>query len=236
MDGSGTYAGNSPYVISMAHLQIPVLPSIVNAALITTVISSGNAYAFNASRSLHALALDGCAPRFLQRLNKKCEAPFQSILYLNWLANAAVSHTWLSLWLCFSAALLILPWIRVQLKSSPGFSSQYFVLVQCFSPALTRILLVSALPRLCCMYGFCRYCFWLADCSSNWTVMSFTWIRFNKALSAQDIDRTSFLPSVSRFQPYAGYWGFFWAFVFLWYVLLKPASIPRNAGCWEISF
>lgn len=74
-DGSGTYSGNSPYVISMSNLQIPVLPSIVNAALITTIISAGNAYTFNASRSLHALALDGCAPMFLLRLNKKCEKP-----------------------------------------------------------------------------------------------------------------------------------------------------------------
>jgi amino acid transporter len=55
----------------MERLQIPVLPSIVNAALITTIVSAGNAYTFNASRSLHALALDGRAPAFLRKLNKK---------------------------------------------------------------------------------------------------------------------------------------------------------------------
>ena len=55
----------------MQRLQIPVLPSIVNAALLTSVISAGNAYTFNASRSLHALALEGQAPMFLRRLNKK---------------------------------------------------------------------------------------------------------------------------------------------------------------------
>jgi len=55
----------------MTRLQIPVLPSIVNAALITTIISAGNAYCFNASRSLHALALDHKAPGILRRTNKR---------------------------------------------------------------------------------------------------------------------------------------------------------------------
>lgn len=58
-------------VISMHRLQIPVLPSIVTAGLLTLIVSGGNAYTFNASRSLHALALDGQAPKFLRRLNKK---------------------------------------------------------------------------------------------------------------------------------------------------------------------
>lgn len=55
----------------MNRLQIPVLPSIVTAALLTCIVSGGNAYTFNASRSLHALALDGKAPAVLRRLNKK---------------------------------------------------------------------------------------------------------------------------------------------------------------------
>ena len=58
-------------VIAMQRMRIPVLPSIVNAALITTIVSGGNAFAFNASRSLHALALEGQAPAFLRRTNSK---------------------------------------------------------------------------------------------------------------------------------------------------------------------
>lgn len=57
--------------------------------------------------------------------------------------------------------------------------------------------------------------------------MSFTWIRFNAALKAQGIDRKAFLPSVSKFQPYAGYWAFFWAFIFLWYVPFLSKSIEH---------
>lgn len=58
-------------VIAMTRLKIPVLPSIVTAALLTTIVSAGNAYMFNASRSLHALALDGQAPAIFRRHNKQ---------------------------------------------------------------------------------------------------------------------------------------------------------------------
>ncbi|RTE80911.1 hypothetical protein BHE90_004622 [Fusarium euwallaceae] len=70
-NGANTFSGSSPYVIAMSRLNIPVLPSIVTAALLTTIISAGNAYTFNASRSLHALALDGQAPAIFRRLNKQ---------------------------------------------------------------------------------------------------------------------------------------------------------------------
>lgn len=40
----------------------------------------------------------------------------------------------------------------------------------------------------------------------NWAVMSFTYIRFHHAMKAQKIDKKSFLPVVSRLQPYDGYW------------------------------
>jgi amino acid transporter len=56
----------------------------------------------------------------------------------------------------------------------------------------------------------------MTDQSRNWTVMATTWIRFNAAMKAQGIDRETFLPVKSRFQPYAGYWAFSCAFVFLW--------------------
>jgi amino acid transporter len=55
----------------MQRLNIPILPDIVNAALITTIISAGNAYTFNASRALHALALDRKAPKWFTIVNKR---------------------------------------------------------------------------------------------------------------------------------------------------------------------
>jgi amino acid transporter len=46
--------------------------------------------------------------------------------------------------------------------------------------------------------------------------MAITWVRFNRAMRVQGIDRKEFLPAPSRFQPYCGYWALFWASIFLW--------------------
>ncbi|EAL20972.1 hypothetical protein CNBD5730 [Cryptococcus deneoformans B-3501A] len=113
--GDGTYAGGSPYVISMNRLKIPVLPSIVTAALLTCIVSGGNAYTFNASRSLHALALDGKAPAVLRRLNKK-GVPYLAVIVvmlfscLAYLALGSTSAKVLNWILNFCTAATMLNW------------------------------------------------------------------------------------------------------------------------------
>ncbi|KAJ4245020.1 hypothetical protein NW762_014227 [Fusarium torreyae] len=154
---------DEPAVIAMTRLKIPVLPSIVTAALLTTIISAGNAYMFNASRSLHALALDGQAPAIFRRLNKH-GVPYTSVL-------AVTVLTCLSYLALSSSTAVVLNWIL----------------------------------------NFCT-----AASMLNWTVISFTWIRFNAAMKAQNIDKKEFLPNVSRWQPFAGYFAFCCAFIFLW--------------------
>lgn len=63
-------AGASPYVIAMQRMNIPVLPHIFNALLLTSIFSAGNGYMFCASRTLFGLALEGKAPRFLARCTR----------------------------------------------------------------------------------------------------------------------------------------------------------------------
>jgi len=162
-NGSDTYSGASPYVISMQRLRVPVLPAIVNAALITCVVSAGNAYTFNASRSLHALSLDGQAPAFLRRLNKN-GVPYMAVIVVMMLSCLA----FLALG---SGSSKVLSWIL----------------------------------------NFCT-----AATMLNWVIMSATWIRFNAAVKAQNIERQTYLPHLSRWQPYAAFWAFFWASIFLW--------------------
>ncbi|WVQ79668.1 hypothetical protein IAT38_001768 [Cryptococcus sp. DSM 104549] len=176
--GSDTYAGGSPYVISMERLGIPVLPSIVNVALITCIISGGNAYTFNASRSLHALALDGKAPKFFTRLNKK-GVPYTCVcmvMLLSCLAYLALGST----------SAKVLNWIL----------------------------------------SFCT-----AATMFNWCVMSITYIRFNRAMKVQNIDRETYLPCRSKIQPYAGYWALFWAGLFIW---LQGYSVFLE-GNWDVA-
>lgn len=45
--------------------------------------------------------------------------------------------------------------------------------------------------------------------------MSTTWIRFNNAIKAQGLDRKTFLPYRSRFQPYCAWYALTWATIIL---------------------
>lgn len=67
IDTGESGAAGSPYVISMDLLNIPILPHIVNALILTAAFSAGNSYVYCASRSLYGLALEGKAPRFMTR-------------------------------------------------------------------------------------------------------------------------------------------------------------------------
>ena len=63
---TGTSAA-SPFVIAMTNMKIEVLPHLINALLLTSIYSAGNAYVYCASRSLLGLARDGHAPKFLRK-------------------------------------------------------------------------------------------------------------------------------------------------------------------------
>ncbi|CAI6095196.1 unnamed protein product [Clonostachys chloroleuca] len=176
--GTGGFAGGSPYVIAMQRLNIPIMPSIVTCCLLTFVVSGGINFTFNASRALHALALDGQAPKFLRRLNR---------------------------------------------HGVPDM-------------AVIVVILLSCLAYLALGSGSAEVLNWLLNFSTAsamfyWTIMSMTWIRFNSAMKAQGIDRKAFLPTRSRWQPFAGYWAFGWSFLFLW---LQGYAVFLH-GNWQVS-
>jgi amino acid transporter len=54
----------------MVQFGIKGLPSLVNALIMTSVLSCGNNCVFSAIRTLHGLAVDGKAPGFLAKVNK----------------------------------------------------------------------------------------------------------------------------------------------------------------------
>lgn len=68
-DGS-TNANASPLVIAANLAGIPVLPDIINAVLLTAVLSAANSNVYSSSRIMVALANEGHAPRFLNRTNR----------------------------------------------------------------------------------------------------------------------------------------------------------------------
>jgi amino acid transporter len=63
-------AARSPWVISISEAGIPILPSILNAVILTSATSSGNAFLYNGSRYLYALAQNRQAPIFLLKCTK----------------------------------------------------------------------------------------------------------------------------------------------------------------------
>jgi amino acid transporter len=62
---SGHNGAASPWVIAIKRAGIPVLPSIINAVILTSASSSANAFLYTGSRYLYALAQNRQAPRFL---------------------------------------------------------------------------------------------------------------------------------------------------------------------------
>ena len=63
-------AAQSPWVIGIENAGIKVLPSIINAVILTSASSSANAFLYTGSRYLFALAQNRQAPRFLLRCSK----------------------------------------------------------------------------------------------------------------------------------------------------------------------
>ncbi|KAI2616792.1 amino acid permease/ SLC12A domain-containing protein, partial [Hypoxylon sp. NC1633] len=97
-------ANGSPYIIAMQNLGIGVLPHLVNALMITSIFSAGNAYTYCAMRSLYGLACDGQAPRIFSKTLKNGVPiyafgvvmifPFLSFLQVS--NNTAQVVTWLA--------------------------------------------------------------------------------------------------------------------------------------------
>ncbi|KAI1194534.1 AAT family amino acid transporter [Nemania serpens] len=65
IQNSAPGAAASPFVIAIANGGIAVLPSIINAVILTSAWSAGNSFFYASTRVLYAAALDGKAPRFL---------------------------------------------------------------------------------------------------------------------------------------------------------------------------
>ncbi|UKZ69520.1 uncharacterized protein TrAtP1_010526 [Trichoderma atroviride] len=95
-------AQQSPFVIAFQRSGVKVVPSIINAVVCTSAISSGSACIFIASRTLYGLSCDGHAPRFFQRCNR-FGSPHYAIgltclllplVYLNVANNTSVVFGW----------------------------------------------------------------------------------------------------------------------------------------------
>lgn len=117
MTEGGAGAGSSPFVVGIANAGIEVLPSIVNAVILISAWSSGNAFLYMSIRSLYSLAIAGNAPAIFKKCTKSgvpiyaagVSSLFALLSYLNvsnesgvvfdWFVN--LTNTWgLVSWVC----------------------------------------------------------------------------------------------------------------------------------------
>ncbi|KAI6153426.1 amino acid permease [Pisolithus tinctorius] len=75
---SGTAA--SPFVIAMQNAGIKVLPSIINACLLSSAWSAASSDLYTSSRALYGLAVSGNAPRIFLKTSKS-GLPYVSVLF-----------------------------------------------------------------------------------------------------------------------------------------------------------
>lgn len=72
MLGSGSSdASASPLVIAAVRAGVDVLPDVINAVLLTAVLSAANSNVYSASRIMVALAEEGCAPAWVAKTNQR---------------------------------------------------------------------------------------------------------------------------------------------------------------------
>ncbi|KAJ5852760.1 uncharacterized protein N7529_012145 [Penicillium soppii] len=95
--------GASPFVIAIENGGIDVLPSIINAVVLTSALSAGNSFFYASTRILYSTALDGKAPRILRY--EKFGVPYVCVVvtaalsllvYLNVSSSSAEVFFWVS--------------------------------------------------------------------------------------------------------------------------------------------
>jgi len=95
-------ASASPFVIGIQNAGIPVLNHIINAAILTSAWSAGNAFLFSGSRIIYSMALTGQAPKIFAQTNRY-GVPWAAIIvtwafgllaYLNVSNSGAQVFTW----------------------------------------------------------------------------------------------------------------------------------------------
>ncbi|KAJ5862185.1 hypothetical protein N7455_006253 [Penicillium solitum] len=101
--GSSGTASQSPFVIAARHAGIKVVPSIINAVVLTSAWSSGNSNILGGSRILYGMATQGHAPAVFKRINRfgipwvavALYGVFMALGYMSLSDSASTVFTWL---------------------------------------------------------------------------------------------------------------------------------------------
>ena len=103
LSGSIDNVAVSPFTIVFERTGLAIAASLMNAVILTSVLSCGNSTLYSASRLLYSMAQAGNAPRFLGKVSKSgvpvnavlVTAAVASICFLTSLSGDSVVYTWL---------------------------------------------------------------------------------------------------------------------------------------------
>ncbi|KAH7912835.1 amino acid permease/ SLC12A domain-containing protein, partial [Hygrophoropsis aurantiaca] len=95
-------AGQSPFVLAFTRAGIKVLPSVINAVLLTSAFSAANTFIFASSRILYGLAVQNQAPKFFTTCTNSgvpwiaviTSGMFSLLAFMNVSSNAGVVFNW----------------------------------------------------------------------------------------------------------------------------------------------
>lgn len=102
----------------MNRLGIPALPSIINAAILVSCISTGNAFTFSGSRALYGLALKNQAPPIFKKVNRN-GVPYVAVLFtlafgcLSYLSVSEGSAKVLNWWISLVGSAQLVTWSAI---------------------------------------------------------------------------------------------------------------------------
>ncbi|HBY82699.1 amino acid permease [Staphylococcus sp.] len=82
----------SPFTIVFDRIGIAFAASVINAVILTSLLSAANSGIYTTSRMLYSLSVDKQAPQFFNKLNKATKLPIRSILITYLLVVAVVIY------------------------------------------------------------------------------------------------------------------------------------------------
>ncbi|CVK96167.1 probable general amino acid permease [Fusarium mangiferae] len=157
-------ASQSPFVIAFQRSGVSVVPSIINAVVCTSAISSGSACIFIASRTLFGLSCDGHAPKFFQRCNRfgtphyavGMSCLLSPLVYLTVVNNTSVVFSW---FVNITTVAGLIGWVVIQVTylrffaslKKQGYSREELPYKSPFQPyvAWATLLMVSLVILFC---------------------------------------------------------------------------------------
>ena len=106
--------------LAMNRLQIPFLPSLINALILVSIFSTTNSFVFTASRAMFGMSQKGQAPKILGRVNKN-GVPWVSVLFvlavgcLSYLSLSSTAVKFLDWWISLVGSAQLINWAGIGL-------------------------------------------------------------------------------------------------------------------------